>query len=185
VACNKATGEGEYTGPKNLAITSLVLTGCRTAEGACEKGVGSTIGEITAESLDGELGFILRRKKKVGWDLKPASGSKIASFECGAQEAGGLSLGGGVPRELQGSVIARILPIDRMFFSFALTAEAKKGVQFPQSFEGGAKDTLSMVVGEKLPGTGKAQFAATLTAHPVLKNEEPLETLAACTGTAC
>jgi hypothetical protein len=178
--------EGEYTGPKNLTIKKLVLKGCHSTEGPCENKAGSTAGEITFEELDGELGFISHPKKlKVGWDVRPKSGANLASFECGGEIVAGKSTGTGIPRELQGSVIARVEPLDRMQTAIALVGEVKHNAQFPQKFEGGPADTLTLVKGEKLPGMGKTPFPATLAGHLGLTGEEPLETLGKCTGTGC
>jgi hypothetical protein len=184
ISCGSAEAEGEYTGPKNLKVTKLVFHGCAGAA-PCENEVGSTVGEIGAKELEGELGFISHPKRlKVGWDLKSASGSNLASFECGATELSGKSLGNGIKRELQGSVIGRIEPLNRMIPEYALADELKKGVQFPERFEKGVKDTLTTLVGEKPPGTGKTSEATTFVARDLIKNEEPLEVLGRCVG-AC
>jgi hypothetical protein len=186
LGCNKnGEIEGEYTGPKNLTIKKLVLKGCG-GEGPCQNKAGSTAGEITFEELDAELGYISHPKKlKVGWDLHPKSGANLASFECGGEIVAEKSTGTGAPRELQGSVIARVEPLDRMETTLSLVAEVKHGAQFPTKFEGGPGDTLTLVKGEKLPGMGKTPFAATLTAHIGATGEESLEVLGKCTGSGC
>jgi hypothetical protein len=183
--CNSAEAEGEYTGPKNLKVTKLVFHGCTVGGKTCQNEAGSTMGEVSAKELDGELGFISHPKRlKVGWDLKPASGSNLASFECGATEVLGKSTGNGIARELQGSVIGRIEPIDRMVSEYAAVYELKKGAQFPERFEGGVKDTLTTIVGEALPGTGKTSEPSTLFVRDTFKNGEALEVLGKCIG-AC
>jgi hypothetical protein len=186
--CSSATLSGEYTGPKNLKITSLVFQGCRSGEGECQNKAGSTDGEITAEELVGELGFISHPKRlKVGWDLKPATGSNLASFECGgAEKTLGKSIGGGATREVQASVIGKIEPVNHMTTSLGVVfALDKHGAQFPERFEGGVKDTLTTILGEKLPGTGKSTHPAVFLTTASLHNEEPLEVLGKCTGAAC
>ena len=186
VNCSSATFEGEYTGPKNLTITNLVLTGCQSSGAKCETGVGSTGGEISANELDGELGFISHPKKlKLGWDLKPASGSTLASFECAATELSGKSLGGGIPRELQGSVIGKIEPIDHMTSEYAIVFLLVRGAQFPEKFEGGVKDTLTTQLGEKPPAMGKTRIATTFIARAFIKGEEAVELLGKCVGAGC
>jgi hypothetical protein len=188
LVCGTVEIHGEYTGPKNLKVTSLVFQGCHGPEGECQTGAGSTAGEIVAEELVGELGYISHPKKlKLGWDLKPASGSNLAKFECGGTIVGGKSLGGGASREVQGSVIGKIEPIDKMTSEPLLKQElAKKSTaQFPERFEGGVKDTLSMIVGEKPPGLGKSMHATTFVGVEKLKGEEPMEALGRCTGVGC
>lgn len=187
LGCNKnGEIEGEYTGPKNLTIKKLILRGCGSGEGPCQNKVGSTVGELSFEELDAELGYISHPKKlKVGWDLHPKSGANLASFECGGEIVAEHSAGTGTPRELQGSVIVRVEPLDRMETTLSLVAEVKHGAQYPTKFEGGPPDTLSLVKGEKLPGMGKTTFPATLTARFGLTGEESLEVLGKCTGSGC
>jgi hypothetical protein len=178
--------EGEYTGPKNLTVKKLVLKNCHSTEGPCENKAGSTAGEITFEELDGELGYISHPKKlKVGWDLHPKSGANLASFECGGEIVAEKSTGTGTPAELQGSVIGRVEPLDRMQTAIAVVEEVKRGAQYPQKFEGGPADTLTFVRGEKLPGKTKTAFPATLSGRIGFTGEEPLEVLGKCTGTGC
>jgi hypothetical protein len=178
--------EGEYTGPKNLTIKKLLLKGCHSGAGPCQTKAGSPEGEITFEELAGELGFISHpRPLKIGWDLHPKSGANLASFECGGEIVAGKSTGTGTSRELQGSVIGVAGSLDRMGTVFTLVDEIKHGAQFPQRFEHGVVDTLTMQVGEKLPGTGKTPFATLLRASSQLKGEEALEVLAKCAGSGC
>jgi hypothetical protein len=186
VTCTSGEIAGEYTGPKNMKITKLLLFGCQSNGTQCENKVGSTTGEMSTEELEGVLGFISHPTKlKVGWDLKPASGSNLAKFECGASETGGKSLGDGIPRELQGSAIGKVAQIDRMASEFVLSFELKKGAQLPEHFEGGVKDTLTTILGEKLPGTGKTPYKTTFLAKAQLKGTEQLEVLGRCSGSRC
>jgi hypothetical protein len=183
-----AAGEvaGEYTGPKNLTITKLVLTNCH-ANGTCENKVGSTAGEITFEELVGELGFISHPKKlKLGWNLRPKSGSNLASYECGGMIVGGKSAEPGASREVQGAVIGTIEPIGKMLPEMVLVGSLDKhGNQLPEKFEGGVKDVLTTILGEKLPGTGKSSHATLFVAKLHLKSEESLEALGRCVGSGC
>jgi hypothetical protein len=178
--------EGEYTGPKNLTITKLVLTGCGSGEGSCQTGAGSTHGELSFEELNAEIGYISHPKKlKIGWLIQPKSGSNLAKFECGGEIVAEKSLGNGVPKELQGAVIARVEPLDRMQKAFAVVAEIKHGLQEPTKFEGKPHVGLSLIKGEKLPGMGKTTFSATLSARTSLTGEEPFEVLGRCNGAGC
>jgi hypothetical protein len=70
----------------------------------------------TSMELAGELGYIKRGSKpKIGVDLKAASESDMAMFECGgANETTGKGAGTGTLRELQGSVIGKAGKLDAM-----------------------------------------------------------------------
>jgi len=163
VICTASSNEGEYTGPKAATI-SLKLTGCTKASGkvkiACQS--GATAGEIQTAALEGGLNFIKENEEPtapvVGMDLKPVSGSTVASFECGGSSA-----------TVSGSVIAPISSIDKMVSSFKLKAAELGGVQSPEAFEEGAKDTLSFT-----PSGGSAEGAG-LTTTTTNTNEEKLE----------
>ena len=186
IKCTSGTAEGEYTSPKNLKLSKLVLEGCGGGEGQCQNEVGSTLGEISFKELEGTLGFISHpRKLKIGWDLKPLSGENLATFECGATALMGKSAGNGIPRELQGSVIGRTEPFDKMVTSDAIVFSLFKGKQQYEKFEGGVKDTLITQLGEKLPGKGKTPIATKLVARFAVANEEALAVLGKCTGTGC
>jgi hypothetical protein len=186
IKCVSGAAEGEYTSPKNLKLTKLVLEGCGDAEGPCENEVGSTVGEIKLKELEGSLGFISHpRKLKIGWDLKPLSGANLATFECGATAVMGKSVGNGIPDELQGSVIGKTEPFDKMVSSSAIVFALVKGKQQYEKFEGGVKDTLLIQLGEKLPGKGKTPVATKFVARLAVTNEEALATLGKCSGTGC
>src|SRR4029077_2568573 len=64
VVCQAVEAAGEYTGPKNLKAT-LTFTTCTSGEGPCQNKVTSPAGQVATEPLVGELGFILRAKKRV------------------------------------------------------------------------------------------------------------------------
>ena len=188
ISCLGATAEGEFTGPKTLTVKKLVLEACELSAvtGAarfCQNSMG-TNGVINANELVGELGFISRAKPKrpiVGIDLKPASGSNLALFECGgANEPLGKSLGNGTTRELQGSVVGKIEPIDAMGSDLAVPFEAVGASQSPEALEGGVKDTLTTLV-----GMSKTAEATVLRGVWHLKSQEPLEVLAKCKGAGC
>jgi hypothetical protein len=184
--CSSGEVAGEYTGPKNLKITKLLLKGCHGSAGACVNSVGGTAGEVTFEELVGELGFIQRTKKvRLGWDLRPASGSNLAKYECGGMQVEGKVVTPGASREVQGSVIATIEPAGKMTSEFVLVMKEKSGGQSPERFEKGVTDTLTTILGEKLPGTGKTPFATVFVAKLHLKGEEALEAQGRCAGTGC
>jgi hypothetical protein len=186
--------EGEYTGPKTLIVKKLVLRSCHNPalEGLehskCQN-VGSPAGEISAQELTGELGFIKAAKgPRVGVDLKPARGSDLALFECGGavgpfgQEKG---TGTGTNYALEGSVIGRIpstgqlkrdgeevtvSEFNKMALGSIVKYEVKEGRQVPEFFQGEAKDTLIT----SIVGTQTVE-PTTFADVEEVKNEEPLE----------
>ncbi len=140
--------EGEFTGPKTEKISTVVGEGCNLvgAKLSCqtsplEKGfIESTI------PLIGDLGpipgGINPANPHLGWDLKPESGSKIIEFGCGEGKAG-------VPVdtvELQGSVIGRVIKTNLMQTTFTVTYKQEHGIQIPEAFIGGEKDTLTEIL---------------------------------------
>lgn len=177
IKCESSEGEGEYTGPKTVAITKLLLKNCRLVgveppfASFCQN-IGAFRGEVTANELVGELGYIQGGDKpKIGLDLKPKSGSSLASFECGgASEITEHGMGTGTLLELEGSVIGRIKPINKPLTEEFVTFAAKGGAQIPEQFEGGPKDTLSELV-----GLTKTPEAATLKGLMEIINAEPVE----------
>jgi hypothetical protein len=191
ITCFSGTGKGTYTGAKTIKVTELLLIECEQsakagAEAFCQNEIGSTNGHILFKELEGEVGFISHPKKlRIGLDLKPLSGSALAAFECGgANLLSEKSLGTGIKRELQGSVIGRILPIDKMEMKSTATYEpAKTGGQSFTKFEGRPSDTLTTIV-EPKPAE-KTPEATVLSAPVEIKNEEALQTLGKCAGAGC
>jgi hypothetical protein len=128
--------------------------------------------------LEGELGFIVSGEKPlVGLDIKPKSpSSEVLSFTCGKPRVE-------PPGEvwtIEGSVIGSIKPIDVMRTAFTMLYTASKGLQSPERFEGGLKDTLlasRLLEGE--PEPKREQAGLTLKgpekAAIVADGEEPLE----------
>jgi hypothetical protein len=178
INCEFAEGEGEYTSAKALTVNKLVLSDCKTPKKTesepiiktwCQ-GVGNLRGEITGQELTGELGYIVA-KTQVGLDLKAKTGKTIALFECGgASEVGEHGTGTGTLMEFEGSIIGRIKIINSMVEENALTFKVKKGVQVPEMFEGGGKDTLITNV-----GVTKTPEPTTLSTLVEVTNEEALE----------
>ncbi len=159
VSCTASSAAGEYTGPKTQ-IVSLTLTGCHQGKGiACQS--GATAGEIKTASLEGGMEFIKENEGTeipiVGVDLKPASGTDLASFECGGKS---VSVGG--------SVIAPITSVDKMLGSFKVKPSQSGGKQSPEEFEVGSKDTLTF-------NEGLGEEQAGLKTTETNTNEESLE----------
>jgi alpha-tubulin suppressor-like RCC1 family protein len=156
IHCAKVTYQGTFTGSQTL-VANVTFTGCEqgTAKTACQS-IGAPAGEIKDNALEGELGVIKGgATPSIGWDLRPTGVTApfLAEFECG----------GGGQATLEGSVIAAIAASDVMAPRSILSYKGRRGLQIPESFEGGLKDTL--FCGEQVD----------LTAKVTLTNEEPLE----------
>ncbi len=181
IECAGASGEGEYEGSKSLAIKKLILSGCAESpsKGVASdcQGIGAADGEIEVKELAGELGYVevvpnpVRETEKVGIDLKAASSSTLASFECGgANEMLGKGTGTGTLREIEGSVIGNVSDTNNMTSTNTTTYGASGGAQVPEHFEDGIPDTLITLV-----GLTKTAEPTTLAATETITNEEPIE----------
>jgi hypothetical protein len=141
ITCSTATISGEYTGPKNATV-NITFHSCTNSSAAQCQSEPLTKGEIKTLPLDAELGFIKNQVKEgktrisVGLDLKAQSPfPDLITFECG---------GVAESNRVDGSVIGRVLPINRMTtVSKLLYTRSKAGLQQPEKFEGGPKDTLT------------------------------------------
>jgi hypothetical protein len=178
IECEFAEGEGEYTSEKAVTVNKLVVNVCKTpkkTEAEAEiktfcQNVTNFRGEVTGQELTGELGYIVA-PKQVGLDLKAKTAKTIALFECGgASEVGERGTGTGTLMEIEGSLIGRIKRVNTMLEENVLTFKVKKGVQVPEMFEGGEKDTLITNV-----GVTKTAEPTTLGTVVETTNEEPLE----------
>jgi hypothetical protein len=132
--CGSLSIVSKWTGPKTAAV-KWILTECHNViNQTCQS--GTTAGEIQANPLEGELGYIKSVPPQlVGLDMKPQTPlTSLFSYMCGASLE---------TATVEGSVIARIKPINKMSREQNIYISAPKGEQFPQSFEGGPTDTLS------------------------------------------
>src|ERR1700682_3211521 len=168
IQCGGSTFTGEYTGAKTETVT-LNLINCADVSTAqlCQSNPVKE-GEIeTPVALEGELGFIVGGEKPtVGLALKHSP--TIVTFECGKLPETTIVHGA-----LEGSVISKIMPIDRMVKEFKQTYRTSAGKQIPQQFEGGAKDTLTLTL---VSGLTKTTEEAGLKNKLVTEeNEEALE----------
>ena len=159
VTCTASSSNGEYTGPKTQTV-SMVLSGCsqgpKTQSVSCQSSSAAT-GEIRTSSLLGGMEFIKEGEgtevPSVGVDLKPASGTTIAAFECGGKAV-----------TVGGSVILPVTALDKVTTAFKLKGFGTGGKQSPEAFEVGPADTP----------TYNAE-AAGITVTQTNTNEEPLE----------
>jgi hypothetical protein len=167
IVCLQSDFDGSYTGPKTATV-KLTLVGCdlERTKVLCSSNPLKE-GEIEGE-LEGELGFIKTGEKPiVGIDLKPKSPSTtFASFVCGKLPEVQLS------GTIEGSAIGSVKPLNHMKPEFLSVFKVVAGVQSPQSFEGGAKDTLTATLLEGLT-TSKEEIGLRQTVE--YENEE-LET---------
>jgi alpha-tubulin suppressor-like RCC1 family protein len=133
--CASGSAQGEYTGPQT-ATMSLVLSGCglRLLGTQSCSSPGAAAGEVRVADLPAQLGFIEDGPKpSVGWALNSPTSGPLATFNCET-----------IPTSLQGSVIGAVQPVDKMGQTDALAYKGSEGAQTPESFEGGAQDTLEL-----------------------------------------
>jgi hypothetical protein len=141
IKCVTANLTGEWTGGKTASVT-IEFQGCVNAlNQQCQSGANKS--EIKTLPLEAELGFIKNELKEgklivvVGLDLKPQPPlTALAIYECGSITE---------TANIEGSVIGRIGPFDKMTTESNLTYNTKSAgeVQVYEKFEGGLKDTLS------------------------------------------
>jgi hypothetical protein len=143
ILCTFGEATGEWTGAKTATV-GFELFGCENGRNfkTCKSGTGE--GTIKIEPLEGELGTITGGEKPtVGLDLKAKSPQpNIVSFSCGGPP--GEPMGVAELYEIEGSVIARILSVNRMRTETNVLYKQIAGKQVPEMFEGSAKDTLTL-----------------------------------------
>jgi hypothetical protein len=161
---NGITGTGEITGSKE--VSNLVLTYHEIHSNApCTNGSGS----LVTNKLSGHLGYINKAKTEVGLLIEPTT-QPIAS--CSEIRFPGEV----TKRELRGSWIGRIGPVNVKTESMSLTYKAVAGSQEPEKFEaelgnhhlewaevGGASETMFDHGAESLSHLQKNEEAVALT----------------------
>jgi Subtilase family len=166
VTCAGGSTAGEYIGVHTETLT-LTLTGCkRASSGESCQSLAAGAGEIVTSALEGEVGFISGRATKkpvIGLDLKHEGA--IITAECGA----GLSR---AVLTVEGSAIATVTKTALMTLEETLKFKATAGLQEPEHFEEGVKDTLLETL---VAGTEKTTEQAGLTVTALDKSEEPIE----------
>jgi hypothetical protein len=164
IECPYNVSEGEYTGPKTVTLT-IILLQCHIAHAgpwewrsACQEvgqgnrpGTTSGIGEIRMH-LSGTLGFFdAGTTKEVGIELKPTTGPYLAVFECGgASDQVQVGTGTGTLLGLEGGVIEKIKPwigsispdYNHMLSEYRTKFVVENHVQVPEKLEGEPIDTL-------------------------------------------
>jgi hypothetical protein len=159
IKCIAGNLTGEYTGPKTASV-EIEFQGCLNAsEQQCQSVGPSAKSEIKTLPMEAELGFIRNQTIEgktflsVGLDLKPTPPlSDLMMYQCtGSEETA----------HVEGSVIGRVSPINKMTTILNHAYRARLGVQIPESFEGGPKDTLTTTFTSGLETVGSG--ASTLT----------------------
>jgi hypothetical protein len=173
VVCSSGDFTGEYTGPKTESVT-LALVGCleKVTERKCET-LPIKEGEIETVPIEGGIGFISGGEKpRVGLDLKPAA---PITFECGTGPEVHTFL------SLEGSVIGLVKPATAMRSFFRVFFTASHGIQNPEKFEEGLKDTLTLqrTTAPEAPITEQAGLTIIgieeIPRALIVVNEEPIE----------
>jgi hypothetical protein len=132
--CSASSYAGHYLGQQEAALT-LVLSGCTTPllGGLKCSTFGAAGGEVQMQ-LQAHVGFLAAGSSpSLGWDLRPASGSQLATVECEGTAFG-----------LSGSIVGAFGKPDKMTTAFSLKLKDKKGRQVPESLLGAEKDTPSI-----------------------------------------
>jgi hypothetical protein len=167
LTCVTGNMSGEWTGPKTATV-QLELQACTNS---ANQGCQTTPAQPTEIRgvVEAEIGFIKSEAPgiSVGFDLKPQPPlTSLATYECGNL---------GELNKIEGSVIAKDIPLNKMVTTSALVYKVSKatGQQVPESFEGGVKDTLSTTFMSGLESsTGESSLKMT---EYVNTNVNPLE----------
>jgi hypothetical protein len=152
IKCINANVSGEWTGPKTASVT-ISFQGCENEAAAQCQSVGAPAKSlIETLPLEAEIGYIRHTELTtwVGLDLKPTAPlTDMIMYEC---------TGSSDVAHVQGSVIAKVTPPNRMTTTMNLLFKATKaGVQIPESFEGGPKDTLTTTYTNGLETVGSGE----------------------------
>jgi hypothetical protein len=128
VECAHSFDEGEFSGPKAAANIKAKFTGCKASSIPCENGVNA--GEITTNTIKGEIGYISKTAHRVGVDLTPQSGTVFAELHCGSPPEPILRL------KVTGSLIGEVTPINTWSKEATINFEQNSGRQKIQELEG-------------------------------------------------
>lgn len=162
VTCKAASGSGEYTSPTTVGGERLVFTGCESAKHKCSA-AGATSGELKSAALEGWLGWEKHTGElklfKVGLSLTPAGEAPVFEFECAS-----------TAYVITGGVIAALKDDTAPSVKGTVTFAQAKGIQKPETFEGGLKNILETTIG----GSGATQTGLKVTLTQT--SAEPIET---------
>jgi hypothetical protein len=175
IKCIGGSMTGEWTGAKTANV-EVEFQAClsSTANEQCQNPPpNGTKSLIEGKNLQATLGFTRHEEVNgklvvaVGMDLKPPMlMTSLFTYECGNPLE---------TAEIEGSVIARLKPINKMTTEFNPTILARStGEQIPQSFAGGEKDTLSTTYKNGLETVGTAPTALNIKSQ-LGQNAVPME----------
>jgi hypothetical protein len=115
------SGLFEGTPSSKTTVTNLTIVFSGGGTFAC---TNAKAGELVLKGLTGRLGYVNKAKKEVGLMLEAAKPPTKCKF-AGASE-----------RELIGTIVIPITPLNTKTSKFSLRAEQLNGVQRPLAFEG-------------------------------------------------
>jgi len=173
--------EGQVTSGKELTFKKITMQGCIMVGTTfrCYFPDPTDTGTIEAEGpFKGEIGFIpgskLANSPWVGLDVKPESESTKTwvEFVCGEPSVPPVD-----QVKLEGSVIGRVKPLDRMVENnaFELSYKQSAGVQIPTAFKEGVEDVLTQVTTPILKPLEQKTEQVGLAAPGEIVLEESLE----------
>jgi hypothetical protein len=175
INCTLGFLTGEYTNGKDVKISKVTLQGCVdvNTNAACssspiEKGVIES-----SQQLAGEIGFLPNPKNEsnpyVGLELRAEPESvPMLSFTCGESLSSILVA-------VEGSVIGRILKVNKMLAEDGLVYQQKEGHQKYEAFKGGVNDTLTFTFTPVTNPIERHSEAAALGTAGAIANEEAIE----------
>jgi alpha-tubulin suppressor-like RCC1 family protein len=181
IHCVTANISGEYTGPKTATV-QIEFQACTNSLGQQCQSNPQNKSELKTLPLEAELGLIKnqvvegRKIVVAGLDLKPQPPlSSLLVYECGSATESA---------RLEGSVIGKVGPINKMTTTMKLLYYAKKtGEQVPERFESGLTETLTTTFQSGLESTSAP---STLNIKEETgSNAAPLEIKAKCEGPGC
>ena len=156
--CTADTNTGAITGPQSGEI-QIVFTGCKLGTVPCNT-VGAAPGTIVTSLLSMRIGYISKAKKIVGADLVEPTSGGFTSYGCGPV----------IFVKVQGSVIGRLLPINKVVIPsavFKLIFTQTLGIQKYPNLEASPIDILESSFGGPFEVTGLASTDAILFGEPV------------------
>jgi hypothetical protein len=135
ITCTSFKDEGVMSSPTTQKKIVSVFSGCSTIGKKCTS-PGQKAGLIKTFNLAATIGYISKAEHRVGADLVPETGKRLAGFTCE-----GLSV------IVEGSVIGEVRPVNTVSkvanVSFVINGE---GFQTIQKLEGAPKDVLLATV---------------------------------------
>jgi alpha-tubulin suppressor-like RCC1 family protein len=170
LSCASGLLEGEYRTAKTETISHVTLDGCLdiSLHISCQTNPLEEGHIESSVALEGQLGFIKSGERPtVGWELQPTPATApLVSFECG-------SILGATAVALDGSVIARAMPVDKMASVSDIVFKQKSGKQIPEFFELGPRDVLTLT--RTPPTSPSTSEEVGMSAKGVRSGEAPLE----------